>query len=1009
MTVKIAFPTVTSADANLFARELRSELVQHGIPASEISIARADPNSMDLGSIILITLEGLERLAQIKGAIDLGTLIYNFAKRNLGEVVVGSSSPDSDIETKAVNPARIDAVIDEVMELHRINSSPRHFGIVYLGASRFPNNRELDRPSFAASKRRVEEVLTKKYLLADSIEDLDLFNRDLLPSQIVHEVHSFLTENDRLTDLIIYYCGHGSFLPPDRTYYLMLRTTHPERAASTGLQFKQFRTDLDEVLSGKRIYLLLDCCYAAAAVSDWMAGSNISTVIGGQIEDVFPSHGTALLAATSRSSPAIAPADRETTLFSGHLADAIENGADIDRDVLSLSDIAQSVRNRIRREGIRNRVLPELYAPRQMLGDVSRIPLTRNGRRVLSITHPATIIMPSAPSSLDSEHEGTRHAFDQPTTDRRSVTPNLDLLELEIKTVLKEVAEADAAESAAVTEPELLRPSQLPEAATGDDGGAASEVVPASPQELFPGEEESAAPVVDDAQPVSTVLPASPTPIFSASEREHDRVEGAFDTLAPFAKSIDPAVTEAHGTEVGEKEGADNRRQPRRWGRYVALAATLALIVTSGRYWAGDRGGNVVQSPQPERPAPTSLACTGSAPALDSKVPVGGPNITVELRPDFAGSSALRTVVVSPDGARFATAGDDGVVRIWNASTFSLERSLQPRHHAEVYSASFSKDGSLIGAAGREGLVRIWNVRSGNVVYEFKATTIADPVKQYGVALFPSDSLRYVNSVGDDGYVQIWDIEKGSHESRRSSHADNSDVAKRVIRAIGFSPKGSGEYATAGFDGRIEIVRPVRQSTLIEAFSGKVLSLAYSPDGAMIAAAGVGEKSATVKLWKTGETKPAVLRGHPGYAVAVSWSTDGTHLLTGGGTHDRLVRLWRVSTLQQRATFEGHILDVEAVAFLPIKNRIVSVSEDMTIRLWDIETRKELLKAIAFGSGDEHIVYADNGCYSGSSGIERRIKVAFKEDGKVTVGEMTQPIAQALRSPEYIAARAVGR
>jgi hypothetical protein len=260
-------------------------------------------------------------------------------------------------------------------------SASRIFGVIFLGASHFPYmaDRGLDNPVFAASKERMHEVLAQEYLLATRVEYLDLFDKDLRIDQIIEEVNSFLRDLPELTDLIIYYCGHGTFLEDnEKTYCLLLHSSKHEREASTTLQFRTFRLDLENLLRGKHIFLFLDCCYAAAAVASWQ-NVNAINLIANQIEAAFPTKGTALFAAASKIALAIAPTGDETTLFTGHVVAAIRKcvrGKGIGE--MSLAALAQYVRDQIRTEPFGRQVLPELHNPRQDQGDVSLVPLFRN-------------------------------------------------------------------------------------------------------------------------------------------------------------------------------------------------------------------------------------------------------------------------------------------------------------------------------------------------------------------------------------------------------------------------------------------------------------------------------------------------------------------------------------------------------------------------------------------------------------------------------------------------------
>ena len=112
-------------------------------------------------------------------------------------------------------------------------------GVVYLGASRFPYKEGLDKPSFAAAKQAAGAVLTAEYLIASEVKSLDLFDQELNQEQITDRVADFLKAPPKLTDLIIYYCGHGGFLPHE-SFYLTLRSTKDNREAGTGFSLDVF-------------------------------------------------------------------------------------------------------------------------------------------------------------------------------------------------------------------------------------------------------------------------------------------------------------------------------------------------------------------------------------------------------------------------------------------------------------------------------------------------------------------------------------------------------------------------------------------------------------------------------------------------------------------------------------------------------------------------------------------------------------------------------------------------
>ncbi|KAG1815930.1 WD40-repeat-containing domain protein [Suillus subaureus] len=82
---------------------------------------------------------------------------------------------------------------------------------------------------------------------------------------------------------------------------------------------------------------------------------------------------------------------------------------------------------------------------------------------------------------------------------------------------------------------------------------------------------------------------------------------------------------------------------------------------------------------------------------------------------------------------------------------------------------------------------------------------------------------------------------------------------------------------------------------------------------------------------------PAVqtaLRGHTYSVLSVSFSPDGTRIVTGSG--DNTVRLWNAGTGEPVGEpLRGHAESVTSVSFSPDGTRIVTGSDDNTVRLCD--------------------------------------------------------------------------
>ena len=193
------------------------------------------------------------------------------------------------------------------------------------------------------------------------------------------------------------------------------------------------------------------------------------------------------------------------------------------------------------------------------------------------------------------------------------------------------------------------------------------------------------------------------------------------------------------------------------------------------------------------------------------------------------------------------------------------------------------------------------------------------------------------------------------------------------VNSLAFSPDGE-LLASACGDGSVK-VRNSRTGRLIRALgnaahSGYASSIAFHPGGMHLASVGADER---VKVWdlKTGLPvfdRPCGPVHVFGTAYAAAFSRDGRRLAAGW---DGVVTAWDWRNDRPLHTFPGHEKRPISVAFSRDGRRLASGTWGGSVRLWDAEVGGEPLyifpesrearhpvTALAFGPNDERLVTA---------------------------------------------------
>jgi WD40 repeat protein len=202
-----------------------------------------------------------------------------------------------------------------------------------------------------------------------------------------------------------------------------------------------------------------------------------------------------------------------------------------------------------------------------------------------------------------------------------------------------------------------------------------------------------------------------------------------------------------------------------------------------------------------------------------------------------------------------------------------------------------------------------------------------------------------------------------------------SDIGQGVF-SVAFRP--DGKMLASGGAGLFrnpqmmlwDVATGARKENLVS-HDREIWSIAFSPDGRTLAS---GSMDDTIKVWNVDAGNCiATFKGHNSTVCSVTFSPDGKILASSSA--DKTIKLWIVATGENIGTLSGHQDYVKSVAFSPDGKTLASGSLDQTIKLWDLTTHNERATLTGHSAAVWPVTFSPDGKTLASGSHDRTIKL----------------------------------
>lgn len=456
--------------------------------------------------------------------------------------------------------------------------------------------------------------------------------------------------------------------------------------------------------------------------------------------------------------------------------------------------------------------------------------------------------------------------------------------------------------------------------------------------------------------------------------------------------TVDVLCISPDGSHVATRQNSVVRLIDTRNGRELRLfrllgTATDVAFSPDGRRLAiagQDQSVRVWRIDQSEGSGGYTLALPGSKSAMFDH---GGRQIAIlsgttvqwrdaesgELIRTFDAAQGESTTIrgLSPDGTKIVST-TDAVLKVWDVGSGTIQRELHG-HTGTVSQVAFSPDGRLIASADSERTFKVWDVQSGA-----ELQSISKPHSSFSRNIKPSVALSSdggtLATVGGDNLISLWDVQSGEQLNELRGHSYQ-------VTSLTYSRDGTRIASSSFVDRCIKLWDAKTGNELLSVPTGNYpTQVAFSQDDTRI----VAYVPPAIRVWDT-ETGDELISYDAPRSSGFALASNGARMVF-TGSKSRLFDLSDVGLTILR----GHVGEISSFAVGPHGNRLVSASDNGTIKLWDLGKKAEVASlrgdrgsVLSAATRVNSVAFSPTGELFASAGTDTTVKMWAAENGKL--------------------------